>query len=129
MDQEGSTGTGFSTRVVADGAAVEVILRSRFLNYDVSDSLKERLRTSISDALLEGHRAFVLELSAVERIDSCGVGTLIAMHHQIADAGGSLAIAGVCEFVQKLLHMMQLDRFLSVHASTERALKAVVDPL
>jgi len=114
---------------VAGGAALSIRLRDTHLNYDVSDALKTKLRGEMDDRIAEGYLSFVLDLSDVEVVDSSGVGMLVGMHHQVTGAGGMLAIVGVCPFVEKVLRMMKLDRFLSVHDSLDKALRVVADPL
>lgn len=129
MESRSSLGTGFSVRAVAGGAAVRIDLRDPFLHYDVTDELKEHLRRAVGEQLLAGYRAFVLDVARVELIDSCGVGLLIGVHHQIADAGGLLAVTGTCPFVTKVLKAMRLDRFLALYPDPEKALRALVDPV
>ncbi|MBI4882055.1 MAG: STAS domain-containing protein [Planctomycetes bacterium] len=129
MTSQSSLGAGLRTRSVASGAALQIDLGDQFLNYDVSDGLKERVKKLLGEHLEEGHRTFVLNLEKVGLIDSCGVGLLIAAHHQVAAEGGVLAIVGACPFVMKVLRMMRLDKFLALYPNQERALKALVDPV
>lgn len=118
---------GFEIGAVADGAAIRIVLKQATLNYDVSDPLKSALKEHVSRYLDEGYRNFVLHLGAVSMIDSCGVGVLIALHHQVTAAGGVLACSDATPFVVKVLKMMRLDRFLQLFSSEEKALKAVAD--
>jgi anti-anti-sigma factor len=112
---------------VAEGAVVKIAFLDAHLDFDVADVLREHLKGLVAERLAVGHRAFLLELTKVEVIDSCGVGTLIAMHHQVAAAGGVLAVIGATPFVGKVLKMMRLDRYLKLFDSEERALKSLVD--
>jgi anti-anti-sigma factor len=112
---------------VAGGAVVKVEFLDAHLDYDAADGLREQLKGMVAQRLAEGHRSFVLDLAKVELIDSSGVGTLIALHHQVVAAGGVLAVTGATPFVGKVLRMMRLDRFLKLFDSEERALKSLVD--
>ena len=127
MSSQSAVSAGFEIEETASGAALVIRLRDGHLNYDVSDDLKSRLKTDVDEHLSEGHRSFVLDMTDVELIDSCGVGTVIAVHHQVAAAGGMLAVANTCPFVLKVLRMMRLDKFLSLFPDVERALKVVVE--
>ena len=118
---------GFRIRPFENGTAVRIDLLDESLTFDVVESLKARLKAAVRDVLDEGHRAFVLDLSAVGTVDSSGVGVLIAVHHGVTAEGGSLAVSGACPFVQKVLRLMQLDRFLDLHADADKALRAVAD--
>lgn len=129
MDSQSALTAGFHVKHVANGAAVAVELRDANLSYDVSDSLKPRLKTTLEELLAEGHLGFLIDVRAVELIDSCGAGLLVALHHQVAAAGGALAIVGANPFVFKVLRMMRLDRFLSCHEDQEKALRVVADPV
>lgn len=129
MESQSAVSAGFHMSPVAGGAALSIRIRDAHLNYDVSEALKAKLREEMKDRIEEGHQSFVLDLSAVEVIDSSGVGMLVGLHHQVTGAGGMLGIIGVCPFVTKVLGMMRLDRFLSVHDDMEKALRVVAEPL
>ncbi len=127
MTSQSSLGTSLRTRSVASGAALQIDLGDQFLNYDVADGLKERVKKLLGEQLADGHRTFLLNLEKVGLIDSCGVGLLIAAHHQVVAEGGVLAIVGACPFVMKVLRMMRLDKFLALFPDQERAVRALVD--
>lgn len=120
---------GFRVNAEESGAALTIELLDRALTFDVSESLKGRLKDAVRADLEAGHRAFVLRLERVETVDSSGVGVLIALHHQVAEQGGALAVCGLSSHVAKVLRMMKLDRFLTVLPDVERALRAVTDPV
>ena len=118
---------GFEIGTVCSGAAVRIALKQATLNYDVSDPLKSALKDHVTRYLDEGYRNFLLQLGTVSMIDSCGVGVLIALHHQVTAAGGVLACSDATPFVMKVLKMMRLDKFLQLFPNEEKALKAVAD--
>lgn len=127
LGSHSAVSAGFTLVEVRGGAAVQIDLRDGQLDFDVSDDLKARLKMAVGDLLLEGHRNFVLNAESVELIDSCGVGLIIALHHQVAAAGGVLAVCNTCPFVLKVLRMMQLDKFLTLFPTLDKALKVVAD--
>ena len=127
MTSKSAVGVPFSATLVAQGGAVAIELSEANLDFDAADSLKQPLAEALAGYLAAGHRAFVLDLAGIERIDSCGVGLLIGMHHQVVAKGGTLVVVVIAPFVRKVLRMMRLDRFLDLEVSVERALRKLVD--
>lgn len=68
--------------------------------------------TALSDevkAMLEdGHRRFVIDLSGVEWMSSCGIGCLIAAYTSVRRKGGSLILTGPNERVLSALRITEL---------------------
>lgn len=120
-------GTGFRTRAVANGAAVQIDVLGDSLSFDISEDLARRLKEIVREHLDEGQRSFVLDMGRVTSVDSTGVGLLVNVHHQVAEAGGMLAVVGVQGEVLRILKMMRLDRFLSLFPDAERALSRMVE--
>jgi len=123
MAEPMSTEPLYAIRAWPDGRGATIQLRARYLNYDVADALKAVLRTRTQELLDGGQRHFVLELSEVSIVDSCGVGLMIGLHNQIHAATGALWLVGVTQFLQKILRMMHLDQYFQV-AATEAAVLA-----
>jgi anti-anti-sigma factor len=119
----------FSVRDRPSGRFATVVLHTKYLNYDVSDGLKTALQQAIQTRLDGGQRAFVLEVSEVSIVDSCGVGLMIWMHRLVEDASGALYVCGVTHFLQKIFRMMQLDRFFQVLPSEEEAVRRLEQPV
>ena len=113
----------FSVREVAGGRLATITLHTRYLNYSVSDALRASLARFLANGLERGLREFVLELTSVTIVDSCGVGLMIWLHREVEAAGGTLCLCGVTHFLQKMLRMMQLDRFFTVVATEEEAVR------
>ncbi len=127
MGSRSAVGIRFTATPVAQGAAIEIDLPEPNLDFDVADALKSALTETVANYLDEGYRSFVLDLMTVERIDSCGVGLLISLHHQVVAVGGTIVVAVNSPFVRKVLRMMRLDRFLDLETSVERSLRVLVD--
>ena len=122
-----AVGIRFSATPIANGAAVQIDLPEDSLDFDVANVLRASLGETVASYLGEGYRSFVLDVHQVTRIDSCGVGLLIGMHHQVVAAGGTLVVVTSSPFVRRVLRMMRLDRFLDLETSVDRALRALVD--
>ena len=113
----------YSVREWGDGRAATLHIHSKYLNYDVSDGLKATLRDVVQERLDRGIKSFVLDLSKVSIVDSCGVGLMIGVHNLVKAAGGSLWLTGITHFLQKIFRMMHLDQYFHVVASEDEVQK------
>jgi len=109
----------YTVREWGDGRAVTFQIHTKYLNYDVSDGLKATLRGLLQERLDHGTRSFVLDLSKVSIVDSCGVGLMIGLHNLVQAAGGTLWLTGITHFLQKIFRMMHLDQYFQVAASEQ----------
>src|SRR5438105_76311 len=90
----------YSVREWADQRVTTLQIHSKYLNYDVSDGLKATLRDEVQQRLERGLRVFVLDLSKVSIVDSCGVGLMIGVHNAVQASGGTLWLVGITHFLQ-----------------------------
>lgn len=79
------------------------------------------LRQAIHDALEPAPPRIVVDLAAVEFIDSSGLGALIAGLRAARDAGGDLRIAAPGPQVRMVLQLSNLDRVLVSTPTVEAA--------
>jgi anti-sigma B factor antagonist len=87
------------------------------LNLVSAPQVKARL-----DDLVRGGRArVVIDLSAVDFIDSSGLGALIGGLKTARQAGGDVRIAAAGEQVRAVLRLTNLDRILAPYESVEAA--------
>lgn len=119
----------YSVREREDARAVTLQIHSKYLNYDVSDGLKPTLRTLVQERLDRGVRSFVLDLSKVSIVDSCGVGLMIGLHNLVQAAGGTLWLTGITHFLQKIFGMMHLDQYFQVATSEDEVMKQLTSPV
>jgi len=74
------------------------------------------------DSLVGGdHGSSVVDLSAVEFIDSSGLGALVGAHKAVQQSGGDLRLAAAPNQVRMVLRLTNLDQVLPNHASAEEA--------
>jgi anti-sigma B factor antagonist len=81
-----------------------------------------QLRAIVSETVQAGRPTLVVDLSAVEFMDSSGLGALIAGLKTARQAGGDLRIAAPTPQVAMVLELTKLDRVLRPHASVDGAL-------
>jgi anti-sigma B factor antagonist len=97
-----------------DGATCTIRLRDAFLNYAFSDQLKGTLREICADRLERGTRKFVMDLSAVNVMDSCGLAVLIGMRKVIAGGGGRVVLIATSPILLRLFSITRLDGIFEI---------------
>lgn len=80
----------------------------------------ESLRILIKD-LLKKCRQIVLDLGNVTHIDSCGVGTLVALCASARNVGGDIKFANLGNHTKEVLRITKLVTVLEIFGKTEEA--------
>lgn len=88
------------------------------LNLVAAPALKAR----IDDLVAAGRTRVVVDLHAVDFIDSSGLGALIGGLKTARQQGGELRIAAAGDQVRAVLKLTNLDRILAPYATVEEAL-------
>lgn len=85
----------------------------------IGDEVGPKLVEVVSDAILEGAKTFVIDLSEVRYISSSGIGLLITMLTKMRNAGGEVYLTAPSEHVKKLLIITKLNNIFTVYDSVE----------
>ena len=93
-----------------------------------SGSEVEYLEQKVGSELDEGTRHFVLEIGAVSRVDSGGLGMMVRLTMRARKAGGDMKIAAPPAFVSSLLQMTRLSALFHVFASDQEAVASYRAP-
>ena len=80
------------------------------------------LKSRIDDLVAAGKVRLVVDLHAVDFIDSSGLGALIGGLKAARQQGGDLRIAAAGDQVRAVLKLTNLDRILAPYATVEEAL-------
>ena len=80
------------------------------------------LKSRMDDLVAAGKTRLVLDLHAVDFIDSSGLGALIGGLKVARQQGGDLRIAAAGIQVRAVLKLTNLDRILSPYATVEEAI-------
>jgi anti-anti-sigma factor len=76
------------------------------------------LRTSLNHAIDQGHREVVVDLGALEFVDSSGLEVLEEAVHRLERAGGELSLRSPSAILRRLLGIVGLDEVIRVeHAA------------
>jgi anti-sigma B factor antagonist len=84
----------------------------------------ERLESTVSDQLAQSRKKLVFDLTALDYVDSAGIGTLVACLTTIRKAGGELRLAGVNPRVARLFKMTGVDHLMSLYPTVQEAAAA-----
>ena len=98
-------------------AGVVVIRPEGRLNMTVAPALREQLHGLVRD----GKTRLVVDLSAVDAIDSSGLGALISGLKAARQGNGDLRIAAPCEQVKAVLELTNLNRVRKTAESADTA--------
>jgi anti-anti-sigma factor len=79
----------------------------------------------LTDTIVAGRTALVLDLTEVEFIDSTGLSVLLNALRQVTHAGGSMAVVCTNPTVLRLFEITCLDSTLDLHAEVAPALEQV----
>lgn len=85
----------------------------------IGDEVGPKLVEIVSDAILDGVRTFVVDLSEVRYISSSGIGLLITMLTKMRNVGGEVYLTSPSEHVKKLLIITKLNNIFTVYDSVE----------
>jgi anti-sigma B factor antagonist len=80
------------------------------------------LDESLSVAVATGATRIVVDLAAVDFLDSTGLSVLVKALKRVRDADGSLDVVVTAERVAKVFRITGLDQVIPVHASLADAL-------
>lgn len=87
----------------------------------IGDEVGPKLVEFVSDAVNDGIKYFVVDLSQIRYISSSGIGLLITMLTKMRNAGGEVYLTSPSEHVKKLLIITKLNNIFTVFDSIEEA--------
>jgi anti-sigma B factor antagonist len=82
------------------------------------------LRENVTRLLGEGHKHIVLNLSALQYLDSSGIGELARMYVMVLKAGGEMKVVGLSRNVQDVLKVTHLYQVFPEFPDEETALQS-----
>ena len=88
---------------------------------DIDLTTAPRLREAIVGVVVGGQPNVVLELQAVDFIDSTGLGVLVGLLKRTRSQGGDLRIVSTRTSLRKVLELTSLDRALPLATTVEEA--------
>jgi anti-sigma B factor antagonist len=108
----------FETRAVGGTTVLSV---GGDVDLHTAPQLRDRIRTLVD----EGTRRLVVDMTAVEFLDSTGLGTLLGSRKQLVALDGRLALAGLSDHVLKVFEITSLDQVFDIHSTVDEALRGI----
>jgi anti-sigma B factor antagonist len=84
----------------------------------------EQLEQIVRKFLAAGDRRFVLDATALEYVDSAGIGALVSSLTSVRQSGGDLRLAGAGPRIVRLFALTGIDKLLSVYPTVSEAAAA-----
>lgn len=91
----------------------------------LSEHANREIIKAVDHKLREGFASFVVDLGAIEYMNSVGLNFLLTMRARSKENGGGLVVANVSEKVRSLLDMTKLTPMFVMSTSVEQALQEV----
>jgi anti-sigma B factor antagonist len=82
------------------------------------------LRKAVHDLVEEGKKKIILNLAAVDYIDSSGVGELVGCYTTVRNAGGELKLLNLSQKVQDILNVTKLYTVFDIRDNEFTAVKS-----
>lgn len=81
------------------------------------------------DELLRGNiRKLIMDLSAVDRVDSTGIGMVVTASAKIKKAGGEMCLSGAKGMVYDMMHTANIHRIIPFYETVEEAAASFASP-
>jgi len=96
---------------------------------DVKKNLMGGLETNecremVKNLIAKGHKNLVINLSDAKRVNSMGLGMLMACYNLLRKSGGNMKIAGTSEKVNSLLTMTKLITIFERYKTIDLAIES-----
>jgi anti-sigma B factor antagonist len=84
----------------------------------------EDLRSAVRNLVAKGQKKIILNLAAVDYIDSSGVGELVGCFTTVRNAGGELKLLNLSKKVHDVLHVTKLYTVFDIRDDEFNAVKS-----
>ncbi len=85
----------------------------------------QKVELAVQDLLRRNEKKLILDISAVDHIDSTGIGILAYTYGTMSRAGGVVRVVGAAGKVLHVLQITQLNRVLPMAASVDDARQSI----
>jgi anti-sigma B factor antagonist len=81
----------------------------------------EQLETVVTDLLKKEQKKFVFDMTALDYLDSSGIGTVVSCLTQVKKSGGDLRLAGVNPRLLRMFKMTGVDGLVNIYPTVAEA--------
>lgn len=109
----------FSATIRHSGQASLIELRGRLTFFEIGI-----LRESVTRLLREGHKHLVLNLNALDYLDSSGIGELARLYVTVVKGGGEIKVIGLTPRIEQILKVTHLYQVFPEYPDEHAALQS-----
>jgi anti-sigma B factor antagonist len=84
---------------------------------------RQQLTQGVEEEIQKGVRRIIIDLGALQIVDSAGIGSIVLCFSHVKKAGGTLRLAGAKGMVENVLKLTQIHRAIDLFPSVEEASK------
>ena len=92
---------------------------------DSDSQLAEVLRAELRRAFQKGKKKIIVDFGGRESASSVLLSVLVVAQNMAAKQGGQLFLCNVASLFEEIVHITQLDRFLKIYPSWEKAMEEI----
>jgi anti-anti-sigma factor len=81
----------------------------------------EKLNAAVNGLLQKNQKKFVLDISALDYVDSSGVGMLVSCLTSVKKAGGDLRVVGANPRIKRIFNMTGVDSLMQMFGTVAEA--------
>ena len=96
-----------------------------YIEGELTSVTADEFRKELSVLLSREVRFFVLNMEAVEFIDSTGLGSIIAITNRVRALEGDVKLAALQPAVQSLFKVVKADRYFPLHRTVDDAVRSL----
>ncbi len=74
----------------------------------------KQVQAKMQDFIEHGYKTFSFDMTAVDYIDSSGLGMLVALHKQALKKGGCMKIIGIKGIVREIFELTRLTKVFGI---------------
>ena len=104
---------------IIDDVVVEIINMERATLRE-ADELKSRINEKVD----KGHRKVIVDISAVEFVDSTFLGVIVGSLKKVAKLNGDLKLVGFKPAVRSMFELTRLFRVFETYSDLQEAIKS-----
>jgi len=81
----------------------------------------QKLDREVDDHAQRGEKSFILDLTAVDHVDSAAIGQIVKSFSKLKKSGGTLRLAGVKGMVDGVLKLTQVHKVIEIFPTAQDA--------
>jgi anti-sigma B factor antagonist len=105
--------------VEKEGDVAVVMLRGEYLDASIAEEFKRDITP-----VLEANSRVVFDMSALQFVDSAGLGAILSCLRRLSGAGGDLKLSGMSRAVRATFEIARMHRIFDIFPTKEEAVRA-----